>query len=114
MSLTNDQLLTRIEIIEDTLNDVQTALNRMITKTQYNSLYQLVQQQLATPVNTTIETRVSAIETTLNSIQTAINNVASKAQLKALLQIRQTEINTLQTKVAALEAEIVTLQTFHS
>lgn len=57
-----------------------------------------------------ITDRLLAIETKLNEMQVAINKLATKVQLKSLTNIRQNEIDNLQTRVAALESQIVILQ----
>jgi hypothetical protein len=56
------------------------------------------------------ELRIQAIEKAVNDLQTALNALATKAQMKQLLNIRQSEIEDLKTRVAALESEIQILQ----
>jgi polyhydroxyalkanoate synthesis regulator phasin len=56
------------------------------------------------------EDRLKAIEVKLNEVQTAMNNLATKRQMKGLLNIRQSEIEDLKTRVAALEAQVAALQ----
>lgn len=54
--------------------------------------------------------RVEAIETQLNKVQVAIKNLASKLQLRQLLLLKQTEIDSLTTRVADLERMVAILQ----
>jgi len=56
------------------------------------------------------EARIISLERMLNKIQTAINNLAPKEMLRRLLTVRQTEINSLDTRVTALEAAVAILQ----
>ena len=56
------------------------------------------------------ELRIKNLEEAVNKQSTAINNLASKQQLRQLLLIRQAEIDTLKTRVAALESQIEILQ----
>jgi polyhydroxyalkanoate synthesis regulator phasin len=58
----------------------------------------------------TEEARVSYIESTINQMLDWIFGKASKAQLRQLLLVRQTEIDTLTTRVTALESQIIILQ----
>lgn len=56
------------------------------------------------------EARVAYIESTINKILDWVYGKASKAQLRQLLLVRQTEIDTLSTRVSALESQIEVLQ----
>jgi len=54
--------------------------------------------------------RIIKIEEKLNEIQTAINNLASRKQMKQILNLRQSEIDELKSRVAALESQVSILQ----
>jgi predicted nucleic acid-binding Zn-ribbon protein len=58
----------------------------------------------------TEEKRIQAIELKLNELQEALNALATKAQLKQLVNIRQSEIETLKSQVASLQAQVLALQ----
>ena len=60
--------------------------------------------------NEVILNRISEIELKLNEMQKAMNNLASNKTLKNLLNIRQNEIVDLQSRVQALETQLVALQ----
>jgi len=106
MSLTNEQLEERILVIEQKLNEMQTAINNMAPKRMVKAL-SVVQQQ---PTETDVEQRLVALETKDNEIQTALNKVPTKGQLNALSAIRQQEIDELKQKVTDLETQVAALQ----
>lgn len=54
--------------------------------------------------------RIIAIEEAVNDVQTAVNNLASKQQMRQLLLIKQSEIDALTQRVAALETQVQVLQ----
>ncbi len=56
------------------------------------------------------ELRIQAIESAINDLQVALNKLATKQQMKQLTNIRQSEIEDLKTRVAALESQVQTLQ----
>ena len=56
------------------------------------------------------EQRIRAIETVLNQLQTAISNLMSKAQMKQLLLVKQSEVDQLTQRIAALESQVTSLQ----
>lgn len=56
------------------------------------------------------EVRVRAIEEMINTLQIAINNLASKEQMRQLLLIKQSEIDSLTSRIASLEAQLTALQ----
>jgi uncharacterized coiled-coil DUF342 family protein len=64
MSLTNDQLLDRIVEIEEMLNDVQTALNNVASKTTVKNLAALKQQELEA-----LRERVTTLESEIRILQ---------------------------------------------
>lgn len=105
--LNNQQLTERILLIENKLNDIQTALNNVPTKAQMKSILALKKVESDTDA---LETRITNIESTLNDMQTALNNVPTKGQLKSLTQIRQTEIDDLKEAVTDLNARVTTLE----
>jgi len=65
MSLTNDQLLDRIELIEATLNDVQTALNNLASKAQLKALLNIRQSEI-----NTLQAQVTELQTQIVALQT--------------------------------------------
>lgn len=64
MSLINDQLLQRIQTIEDKLNEIQTALNNLIPKKIVNAAIALKQQEIDT-----LQTRVTTLESQIAILQ---------------------------------------------
>ena len=64
--------------------------------------------------NDQLQTRLEVLEAAIDEHTTALNNMPTKQQMKALLALRQAEITDLQTRVTALESQIVTLQAFHT
>ena len=54
--------------------------------------------------------RITAIEEMLNILQIALSNFATKQMFRQLNLLRQSEIDTLNSKIAELEAIITTLQ----
>jgi len=54
--------------------------------------------------------RVKAIEELLNDLQVAISNCATKTQMKQLTLVRQSDIESLKSRVDALEAQVTVLQ----
>jgi polyhydroxyalkanoate synthesis regulator phasin len=60
-----------------------------------------------TPAETT---RVLTLEEAINQMMVMINNLNSKEQVRSLLLIKQNEIDSLTTRVANLEAQVLTLQ----
>jgi len=46
MSLTNDQLQSRIEVIEYKLNELQTAMNNLVTKLEMKALQNIRQNEI--------------------------------------------------------------------
>ncbi len=65
MSLTNDQLQARIEATEAVVNDMQTAVNNLASKSTLNSLLNIRQAEIddLTTRVTALESRVSVLET---------------------------------------------------
>lgn len=55
-------------------------------------------------------TRIAAIETMLNTVQTALNRMVSQTQMRQLLLVKQAEVDALTARVAALEAQVLALQ----
>lgn len=113
MSLSNDQLLQRIEMIEQKLDEMQVAMNNLASKSQMKALLNIRQSEIeelqaGAPVDSE---DLVAIQAALVDIQAALNNVASKAQMKALVNIRQSEIEDLQTRVSTLESKVEILET---
>lgn len=71
MALTNEQLQTRIEAIEETLNTVQTALNNLASKAQLKSLLSIRQaeiEQLKTDV-ASLKSQVSTLQEIVADLQ---------------------------------------------
>ena len=69
MALTNEQLQTRIEAIEEVLNNVQTALNNLANKAQLKALLNIRQaeiEQLKIDV-ASLKTQVAALQEDFNS-----------------------------------------------
>jgi polyhydroxyalkanoate synthesis regulator phasin len=56
------------------------------------------------------EDRIQAIEKQINKIQIALTNLATTVQVRTLNVIKQKEIDELQTRVTALEAQVAILQ----
>lgn len=56
------------------------------------------------------EKRVTMIEEVLNDLQIAMTKVMTKQQMQQLLLIKQTEIDSLTQRIAALESQIAILQ----
>jgi polyhydroxyalkanoate synthesis regulator phasin len=54
--------------------------------------------------------RIKAIEELLNKLQIALSNCATKTQMQQLTLVRQSDIETLKTRVSALEAQVTALQ----
>ena len=67
MSLTNDQLQERIETIEDTLNDMQDAVNNLATKAQLKQLTNIWQSEI-----TDLQDRVTALESQVATLQASL------------------------------------------
>lgn len=55
-------------------------------------------------------TRINTLEEFVNSIATQLLNLVSKEQMRQLLLIKQREIDSLSSRLTALEAQIQTLQ----
>jgi polyhydroxyalkanoate synthesis regulator phasin len=53
--------------------------------------------------------QVTALENIVNIIQAAMNNLATKQQLTSLLSIRQADIESLKSRVTALETTVSSL-----
>ena len=64
MSLTNDELEARILIIEDTLNDIQTALNALATKRQMKALLNIRQQEIID-----LQNQVESLQSQVTALQ---------------------------------------------
>jgi polyhydroxyalkanoate synthesis regulator phasin len=56
------------------------------------------------------EARIALIEEVLNELQVATSNLAAKQQVRQLILLRQTEIDSLTTRVAELERIIIILE----
>ena len=56
------------------------------------------------------EARIALIEEVLNELQIATANLAAKQQVRQLILLRQTEIDSLTTRVAELERIITILE----
>lgn len=56
------------------------------------------------------EARIALIEEVLNELQVATSNLAAKQQVRQLILLRQTEIDSLTTRVAELERLITILE----
>ena len=54
--------------------------------------------------------RINTLETAINDMWTAVQNLMTKEQMRELLLIKQNEVDSLTARVAALEAQITTLQ----
>ena len=64
MALTNDQLLERIVIIETKLNEIQTALNNLVSRKQMKALAQLRQSEIEE-----LKTKVATLESQVAVLQ---------------------------------------------
>jgi len=54
--------------------------------------------------------RIEAIERALNQIQLSMLNLVTRATMVAYTTVRQNEVDSLTTRVAALEARVTTLE----
>lgn len=64
MALTNDQLLERIVVIEQKLNEMQTALNNVPSKVQMKALLSLRQSEIET-----LKEQVATLQSEIQSLQ---------------------------------------------
>lgn len=64
MSLTNDQLLQRIEMIEQKLDEIQIALNNLASKSQMKALLNIRQSEIED-----LQTRVSTLESKVEILE---------------------------------------------
>lgn len=64
MALSNDQLLDRIVVIEQKLNEIQTALNNVPSKVQMKALLSLRQSEIET-----LKEQVATLESEIQALQ---------------------------------------------
>lgn len=110
MSLTHDQLLERIETLETEMNQVQTAMNNLVTSKEVKNLFAILNNQIDKLSTTESIILTDSLIEKVNNLQTALNNVATKRTLNASVALKQKEIDDLKARVSILESSIAILQ----
>jgi len=89
VALSNNKLEERILLLEDELNEVQAALNKLATKRQLNSV---LTQTMPSFEDLQSGVDVTAFQATVADMQTAINNLATQRQLRGHAAVLQAQV----------------------
>ncbi len=104
MSLTVDQLLDRVVVLETALNDIQTAMNNLASRRDVKNLFAVLNNQLEDISSRSTEVDADDVTDTVTAnLQSVLDNLATRKELKNLLAILSAQVEQLRIDIEQIE-----------